>query len=149
MPTTYAAQILWVAIIAACAFGLIKGGPAERVGAGMVLLISIAFVIVNEVVPEFGRPVPHLVLDGVLALVFLALAVRYASLWIGAVMLLQGVQFSLHAYFFVTKLTPGVSYAIVNNLVTWATLLGVVLGTLAYMRHSRAAAVSDTMTPTV
>ena len=149
MPTTHAAQILWVAIIAACALGLLKGGPAERVGAGVVLLISMAFVIVNELVPEFGRPVPHLVLDGVLALAFLGLAVRYASLWIGAVMLLQGVQFSLHAYFFVTKLTPGVTYAIVNNLVTWATLLGIVLGTFAHMRHSRAAAVSNTNTPII
>ncbi|WP_340645002.1 hypothetical protein [Phenylobacterium sp.] len=145
MPTTHAAQILWVAIIAACAFGLLKGGPAERIGAGMTLLISVAFIIVNELVPEVGRPVPHLVLDGVLALAFLGLAVRYASLWIGAVMLLQGVQFSLHAYFFVTKLTPGVTYAIVNNLVTWATLLGIVLGTFAYVRHSRASAVTPSV----
>lgn len=137
MPTTLPAQILWVAIIAVCAFGLLKGGPAERFGAGMTLLISIAFVIVNELVPEVARPVPHLVLDGVLALSFLALAVRYASLWIGAAMLLQGVQFSLHAYFFVTKLTPGVTYAIINNLVTWGTLLGILLGTLAVLRADR------------
>ncbi|HQT55843.1 MAG TPA: hypothetical protein PKX06_20540, partial [Phenylobacterium sp.] len=65
--------------------------------------------------------------------------VRYASLWIGAVMLLQGVQFSLHAYFFVTKLVPGRTYAIVNNLVTWGTLLGILLGTLAVLRATRAA----------
>ena len=147
MPTTLPAQVLWVAIVAACLFGLLKGGPAERIGAGLTLLISAAFVIVNELVPEAARAVPHLVLDGVLALGFLVLAVRYASLWIGAVMLLQGVQFSLHAYFFVTKLTPGVTYAIVNNLVTWGTLLGIVLGTLAYMRQSRAAAVPHTITP--
>lgn len=137
MPTTLPAQILWVAIIAVCAFGLLKGGPAERIGAGMTLLISIAFVVVNELVPEVARPIPHLVLDGVLALSFLALAVRYASLWIGAAMLLQGVQFSLHAYFFVTKLTPGVTYAIINNLVTWGTLLGILLGTLAVLRADR------------
>ncbi len=139
MPITLSAQTLWVAIIAVCAFGLLKGGPAERIGASMTLLISIAFVIVNELVPEMARPVPHLVLDGVLALSFLVLAVRYASLWIGAVMLLQGVQFSLHAYFFVTKLVPGRTYAIVNNLVTWGTLLGILLGTLAVLRATRAA----------
>ena len=149
MPTTHAAQILWVAIIAAGLFGLLKGGHAERIGAGATLLISIAFVIVNELVAETGRPVPHLVLDGLLALVFLALAVRYASLWIGAVMLLQGVQFSLHAYFFVTKLTPGVTYAIVNNLVTWGTLLGIVLGTLAYRRHASAASAGKPITPAI
>lgn len=149
MPTTYAAQILWVAIIAACLFGLLKGGPAERVGAGATLLISVAFVIVNELLAEIARPVPHLALDGFLALVFLALAVRYASLWIGAVMLLQGVQFSLHAYFFVTKLTPGVTYAIVNNLVTWATLLGIILGTLAYRRAARAAASVNPVRPAI
>ncbi|MES2343108.1 MAG: hypothetical protein V4597_15655 [Pseudomonadota bacterium] len=135
MPTTLSAQILWVAIIAVCAFGLLKGGPAERFGAGLTLLISAAFVVVNELVPELARPNPHLVLDGLLALGFLVLAIRYASLWIGAVMLLQGVQFSLHAYFFVTKLSPGFTYAVINNLVTWGTLIGILAGTVAHLRQ--------------
>ena len=144
MPTTLPAQILWGAIIAVCAFGMLKGGAAERVGAAMTFLISIAFVVVNEIVPEGSRAVPHLVLDGVLALSFLVLAVRFASLWIGSAMLLQGVQFSLHAYFLVTKIAPGRTYAIVNNLVTWGTLAGILIGTLVILRAGRKAAAGPT-----
>ncbi|MDO8377636.1 hypothetical protein [Phenylobacterium sp.] len=105
----------------------------------MTLGIAVAFQVVNLVTLVAARPVPHLILDGVLALGFLALAVRYASLWLGAVMLLQGVQFSLHAYFFVTKLGPGFAYALINNLVTWGTLVGILAGTVAYQRERRAA----------
>lgn len=140
MPTTLPTQILWIAVLTVCLFGLLKGGPPERFGAGLALVIAVAFQIVNVVVtPVEARPVPHLILDGILALGFLVLAVRYASLWLGAVMLLQGVQFSLHAYFFVTKLVPGLTYAVINNLVTWGTLVGILAGTLAY-RHQRRAA---------
>lgn len=138
MPTTLTTQVIWAAIFVVCLFGLLKGGPAERFGAGLTLGIAIAFQIVNIILPTEARAVPHLVLDGVLALGFLILAVRYASLWLGGVMLLQGVQFSLHAYFFVTKLVPGVTYAVVNNLVTCGTLVGILLGTIAYLRHVRA-----------
>lgn len=140
MPTTLTTQIIWAAVLVVCMFGLLKGGPAERFGAGLTVGIAIAFQIVNMVLPDESRPVPHLVLDGILALGFLGLAVRYASLWLGGVMLLQGVQFSLHAYFFVTKLTPGLTYAVANNLITCGTLLGILLGTVAFLRQSRAAA---------
>lgn len=137
MPTTLTTQIIWAAIIVVCMFGLLRGGPAERFGAGLTLGIAASFQIINIVLAAEARAVPHLVLDGVLAVGFLVLAVRYASLWLGGVMLLQGVQFSLHAYFFVTKLTPGVTYAVVNNLVTCGTLMGILLGTVAYLRHAR------------
>jgi hypothetical protein len=149
MPTTLTTQVIWAAVFLVCLFGLLKGGPAERFGAGLTLAIAIAFQIVNSLLATEARAVPHLVLDGVLALGFLVLAVRYASLWLGGVMLLQGVQFSLHAYFFVTKLTPGETYAVVNNLVTCGTLLGILLGTVAYLRQNRAALSAKQPAPTV
>ena len=149
MPTTLTTQVIWAAVFVVCLFGLLKGGPAERFGAGLTLAIAIAFQVVNSLLPIEARAVPHLVLDGVLALGFLVLAVRYASLWLGGVMLLQGVQFSLHAYFFVTKLTPGVTYAVVNNLVTCGTLVGILLGTVAYLRQNRAALTAKQAAPTV
>lgn len=150
MPTTLITQIIWAAILVVCMFGLLKGGPAERFGAGLTLGIAVAFQIVNIIIlPAEARAVPHLVLDGVLALGFLVLSVRYASLWLGGVMLLQGVQFSLHAYFFVTKLTPGVTYAVVNNLVTCGTLVGILLGTVAYLRQTRAALAAKEVAPSL
>jgi uncharacterized membrane protein HdeD (DUF308 family) len=96
---------------------------------------------VNAWVPEAQRAIPHLVLDGVLALGFMIMTLRYASAWLGLVMVLQGVQFSLHAFYFVTQKTPGLAYAVVNNLVTWGTLLGILWGVLAHWRQQRRSAV--------
>ncbi|MDO8798949.1 hypothetical protein [Phenylobacterium sp.] len=137
MPNSLLVIGLWLTVLAACVFALVKGGPAERFGGALTLAISLSFLTVNALLPEQARPIPHLVLDGVLAVGFLFLAVRYASLWIGAVMLLQGIQFSLHAYFFVTKLTPGVTYAVVNNAVTIGTIVGLLCGTVVASRRER------------
>jgi hypothetical protein len=137
MPNSLLVIGLWLTVLAACVFALVRGGPAERLGGALTLAISLSFLAVNALVPEPARPIPHLVLDGVLAVGFLVLAVRYASLWLGAVMLLQGIQFSLHAYFFVTKLTPGVTYAVVNNAVTIGTIIGLICGTVVASRRAR------------
>lgn len=140
MPTALVAQLLWIAILAVCALSYLKGGAGERFGAGLVLLLAFASLAVNVGVPASQRSVPHLMLDGVLAVGFMVLTLRYASAWLGLVMVLQGVQFSLHAFYFVTHKTPGLAYAMVNNLVTWGTLLGVLWGVLSHWRQQRRAA---------
>ena len=140
MPTALAAQLLWIAILAVSALAYFKGGTAERLGAGLTFILALAFLAVNVGMPPDQRGVPHLVLDGVLALGFMILTLRYASAWLGLVMVLQGVQFSLHAFYFVTHKTPKLAYAMVNNLVTWGTLLGILWGVLAYWRLQRKAA---------
>ena len=128
-------------MLAVFLLAVFKGGTAERWGASLTLGLTLAFLIVNNVVPVQSRPVPHLVLDGILALGFMALTLRYTSAWLGLVMVLQGVQFSLHAFYFVTHKTPGLAYALVNNLVTCGALLGILWGVLAYWRQRRRAAV--------
>jgi hypothetical protein len=139
MPTGLLEQLLWIAILAVCALAYFRGGSAERWGGVLTLSLALAFQAVNVWVPEAQRSVPHLVLDGMLAVGFMVLALRYASAWLGLVMVLQGVQFSLHAFYFVTQKTPRLAYAIINNLVTWGTLLGILWGVLAYWRQQRRA----------
>ena len=58
--------------------------------------------------------------DLVCAVTLLMLVVRYASLWLGAAMLLQAVQFSLHAYYLVTDRPHDLIHAWVNNLDDWS-----------------------------
>ncbi len=79
------------AIFVCCAFGLVKGGPAERAGAMLILLAyvagDIAFVVAKPNFPTtviFGA-------DFVLAICLLVVAIRYSSLWLGCAMLLQSV----------------------------------------------------------
>ena len=118
----------WGATFGGCALAWWKGERPEQLGAALKLATSLIALGVHHLLKQDAISGALLTADGVLAMGFLALTIRYASLWLGGVMLLQGVQFSLHAYFFVTKLTPGVTYAVVNNLVTCGTLLGILLG---------------------
>ena len=51
------------------------------------------------------------------------LVVRYASLWLGVTMMLQAVQFSLHAYYLVMERPHDLLHAWVNNLNDWSASL--------------------------
>ena len=78
-----------------------------------------------------------LIIDGVLGLGFLLLALRYTSLWLGAAMLLQAGQFSLHAFYYVTTKPVDRLFAVVNNVVSWGILLAILAGVGASWLNSR------------
>src|SRR5688572_16292250 len=105
----------WILLIITSVLALKMGGPAERIG--MLLMIAVAVIggVIEATLSGSVRGVAHLVNDAVLAIGFLAVALRYGNLWLGGAMLLQAVQFSLHAYYYVVNLPRGVLYAIVNN----------------------------------
>jgi len=67
------------------------------------------------------------------------LAVRYATAWLGVCVLLQGVQFSLHAYYLVADKAYDDLYAMVNNLVSLGVLLCLAAGCLLAWRKRRRA----------
>jgi hypothetical protein len=125
----------WIPLIGTALFAFWKGGPAERVG-GSMFLIGAAFGTFINLGLEVGhRQVPQLIVDGVLATGFLALAVRYTSLWVGGSMLLLAVQFSLHAYYFVTHKNADYFHALVNNINNAGVLVFLVVGTMATWRQ--------------
>jgi hypothetical protein len=129
------------ALIGACAFAWLKGRPAERYGALAYVLAALASLAI-QAVGKWSMPMlPTLGLDSLVALVFLVLALRYNNLWLGAAMMLKGVQLGLHA----THLTVGsdsrlaganlyyLELCVVSVLIS-ATLFA---GTLAGMRERR------------
>lgn len=116
----------------ACLFAFMKGGRAERVGAGIILLNVLAYVV-NET--WLRMPLANLVIDGVTALALLAVAVRYASFWQGTVMLLYAMQFSLHAFYFVTERPRDNFHAIVNNVIFFAISGCLAAGTALALRR--------------
>jgi hypothetical protein len=85
----------------------------------------------------------HLLLladEAFVALGFLALALRYMSVWLGGAMILQAVQFSLHAYYLVSELPHDRRYAIINNIDSLGVLACILFGTLlAWRRRAQAA----------
>src|ERR1700761_8345861 len=126
----------------ACLFAFAKGGRAERIGAAIILLNILAYAV-NET--QIHYPLWNLVIDAVTALALLAVAVRYASFWQGAVMLLYALQFSLHAFYFVTERPRDTFHVIVNNAIFFAVCACLILGTaLAWRRRLAEPAASAT-----
>lgn len=131
---------IWIAIVSLVAFAWLKGSLPERMGSLAVLLGALAVLLTHRLFPEGAQAVVLLVIDAGLAVTFLMLAMRFVSPWLGAAMLLQAVQFSLHAYYLVVEKPHDYLYRSVNNINTIGVLVAVLVGTLlAWRRNARAA----------
>jgi hypothetical protein len=70
----------------------------------------------------------------------LVIAVRYASFWLGAVMLLYALQFALHAVYYVVERPRDSLHVILNNLDFFAVCVCLAAGTaVAWRRRLRLA----------
>ncbi|USQ96901.1 hypothetical protein [Caulobacter sp. RL271] len=130
----------WLLIAVAC-FGAWRwGARQERHAAALVLAIFVGFILASLIRDkEFIRGV-YLTLDGLLALGLLLLSLRYATRWLGVTVLLQGVQFSLHAYYLVAARRYDNFYILVNNLVSLGVLICLLTGVALAWRARRRAA---------
>lgn len=134
----FASVILGLLIfVLVCVFAWVKGGAAERAAATLILFSILANFAIHAFTPKDAQNFLLLGLDGFLAASLLLLALRYASFWLGGAMMLQAVQFSLHAYYLVTEMRHDRNYAVVNNLVTYGLLLLILLGTVRAWRAKR------------
>ncbi len=121
----------------ACLFAFWKGGRPERIGAAIILANVLAYAV-NET--QFQLQIANLVIDALTALSLLAVAVRYASFWQGAVMLLYAMQFSLHSFYFVMERPRDVLHVVANNLIFFAISGCLAAGTALAMRRRSATA---------
>ena len=122
----------------ACLFSWWKGGASERYGS-TVYALSVLGTMCLELVTGQSTPVTQeLFLDTAVAVAFLALAIRYNNLWLGAAMMVKGLQLGIHA----TRLTDGEDsmfgnvnlYALSLNLVELLLFGILVSGTASSMR---------------
>lgn len=127
--------LMWGLMLGACISAIWKGGAPERDGAILILSVSVLSPFADSLIPADARLVGRLVSDGLVALGFLVISIRYASLWLGGALIAQAVQFSLQAFYFVTERDHDAPYAVVNNLNTVAVLAFLVAGTIAYQRR--------------
>lgn len=109
-------------ILAVGILALWKGGPAERFGAALILTIVVLGRLTALVVPASAQPILRLVEDGLTAIGLLAVAIAYASFWLGGAMMLYAALFTLHAAYFVLGREQDFLYVIIND----ACFMGVV-----------------------
>jgi hypothetical protein len=139
MSSWYFHHLLTAAILGVTVFAWVKGGWPERLGASLNLFIAGLFLVLQFGMPPAMLAPGLLVIDGLLGVGLLGLAIRYTSLWLGAAMLLQAAQFSLHAFYYVTAKSFDLLFAVVNNVVSWGILIAIVAGTFASWAQTRRA----------
>ncbi len=138
MSPVFAFIALWLIFLATAIFALARGGMAERLASLCVVLAALTVMGIHQLAPTPTIPLMLLALDGVLALALLGLAMRYGRAWLGAAMVAQAIQFSLHAYYFIAERRHDLTYSLVNNLVTFSIVGAIVTGTVAAMRRRAA-----------
>ena len=130
----------WFATLLICGLAWLKGGPAERYGGLIVFVGAVGALLLQIFLPSDARSIPLLLGEGLIGLGFLLLALRYASPWLGGAMILQAIQFSLHAYYLVGSIQHDRTYAIVNNLDSLGVLICILVGTVfAWRQRARLA----------
>jgi hypothetical protein len=134
--------VLMLLVVVGCLFAFWKGGPAERLGAGVIFANLLLTSPVDMVWANATYGVYGLLIDGLTAGALLFLALRYASLWLGGVMLLYGVQFGLHAFYFVTERRYDLPHMIINNSDFMGVVVCLVAGTAIAWRRRDASAPS-------
>ena len=135
--------ILWIvgaSTLAVCIFAWVWGGVAERYGAAMVILawtivIAFQFVFGNAGPSLWVVSVPMLVCDFLLSFGLLVLALRFASLWLGAAMLAQSAQLGIQALFIANGGRTPHSFAEGSNICSAVLLAALLFGTLSSWRR--------------
>ena len=130
----------WTATLVVCGLAWTRGAAAERWGSLIVLAGSVAYALIEMFLPPASQSVVNLLCEGLYGLSFLMLALRYASPWLGGAMLLQAIQFSLHAYYIVGERPHDRTYGLVNNLNSIGVLICILLGiVMTWRKQARVA----------
>ncbi len=124
------APLLWILSVATVLLAWLRGGPAERLGATMILVGNLLVVAIHFLVPGELQALALLMGEAALAVGFLIVAMRYLSPWLGLAMILQAIQFSLHAYYLVGEKPHDYLYRAINNFNTFAILLIILAATI-------------------
>ncbi len=121
--------------LSGCGFAFWKGGPAERAGAVIILANLLLLWAGGWFLASASTGVFGLVVDGLTAVALLVIVLRYASLWLGGVMLLYAIEFTLRAFYFVTERPFDLLHAIINNTDFMGVVFCLVAGTAVAWRR--------------
>jgi len=134
------AILVILSAVLAAPFAVWKGDTAARIAGIGSALNALMLPVSRMVLQQHVGEVVQLAVDFVWAIGLLMLVVRFAYRWLGVTMLLQAVQFSLHAYYLVMERAPDHIHAWVNNLDTLGISFSIVAGTVLAWRRRNALA---------
>ena len=128
-------------LIGSCLFAWLKGRPAERYG-GLVYFASAVLDVLLALITRNALPIEQeLFIDGLAAVGFLFLALRYNSLWLGAAMMLKGIQLALHAFHLTGDADPRIGplnvYILALDVGAYLISGTLIAGTIASIRARR------------
>lgn len=129
--------LVWIFILAILGLAIWKGAAPERLGVLAIFLAAVAVWTIEAFAPPSAETLLLLISDALLAVAFLVLAVRYASLWLGLAMIFQAGQFVLHTVYVTGELTYDRRYAVLNNLITIGICAVILCGTVISWRRRR------------
>lgn len=136
-----ASQFVLMLVFLAVGFAWWKGGRAERIGSLFNAVICIGVTLFQALTAHSFGTLPILIADGLLATGFLFLAFRYASLWLGVVMVLEAIAFLVHASKLMELLPeghpPAYYYYAAMNLTSILVPLTILVGTAQAWRLRR------------
>ncbi len=128
--------------ICTCLFAWFKGGKAERHGATLFFTAGMGTLTFEMLTHQSTPVIAELMLDSAVAIGFLALAIRYNNLWVGAAMMVKGLQLAVHATHLTDEADPMFAgfnlYAAGLNLISLVLCLILIGGTVASIRRRMA-----------
>ena len=127
-------------MLSVCVVTQFRGDKAERLGVAFAIASALAALAINDYAADDLAPPLLLGVDALLAGGFLFLAIRFASLWLGAAMIFQAGQFALHAIYTAGELPHDRRYAVINNLVTYGIFAVILVAALVNWRRRTLAA---------
>ncbi|MEI7573586.1 MAG: hypothetical protein WCJ52_10740 [Phenylobacterium sp.] len=107
---------------------LVAGKTPERIAALIFILATGATILAGNLwkYKEIGTLL--LTIDGLMALSFLVLAVRYNYLWIALMMGAMSGYFSIHAYYLAMAIPLDTMFAMASNIATGVVLISLSIG---------------------
>ena len=143
--------VLLAAMVATLLLAWLGGRPAERLGASLYGASFFGTMALEIFTGQSLPVVPELFLDTLVAFGFLVLSIYYNNLWLGAAMMIKGLQLGMHATHLTDVTDPifdGLNmYAVGLNFVSLMILLTIMGGTIATMRARRASRRSQPIAP--
>ncbi len=125
--------------VASCIFAWVKGGKAERHGASLFFAAGMGTLTFEMLTHQATPVIAELTLDSTVAIGFLVLAIRYNNLWVGAAMMIKGLQLAVHATHLTDDADPMFAgfnlYAASLNLISLVLCLILIGGTFASIRR--------------